>query len=52
MHQTTWRAMSTTESEDRQIRSVQQNKEKTQTITSSDECIHECTVLSAWNERK
>ena len=52
MHQTIWRATLTIESEDRQIRSVWQNKEKTQTMTSSNECIHKCTVLSAWNERK
>ena len=52
MHQITWRATSTTESEDKQIRSVQWNKEKIQTMTNSDECTHECTVLSAWNERE
>ena len=52
MHWTTWKATSTTESEDRQTESVQWNKEKTQTMTSSDECTHECTVLSAWNERE
>ena len=52
MHQTTWKATSTTESEDRQIESVQQNKEKTQTMISSDECTHECTVLSAQNRKR
>jgi len=52
MYQTTWRITLTTESEDRQIRLVQQNKEKTQTMTSSDECTHEHTVLSAWNRRR
>ena len=44
--------MLTTESENRQIRSVQQNKEKTQTITSSDKCTHECTILSIQNRRE
>ena len=52
MHWTTWRAMLTIESEDKQIRSVWWNKEKTQTMTNSDEHTHECTVLSAWNERR
>ena len=52
MHQTAWRATLTTESEDRQIRLVWWNKEKIQTMISSNECTHEYAVLSAWNKRK
>ena len=44
--------MLTTKSEDRQIRSVWQNKRETQTMTSSNECTYEHTILSAWNERE
>ena len=39
--------MSTTKSENWKIRSVWWNKEKTQTMTSSNKCAHEYAVLSA-----
>ena len=52
MHWTAWETALTTESEDRQIRSIWWNKEKTQTMTSSNKCTHEHTVLSTWNERE
>ena len=52
MHQTTWRATSTTESENRQTELVQQNEEKTQIMINSNECTHECTILSAQNRKK
>ena len=52
MHWTTWETALTTESEDRQTESVWWNKEKTQTMTSLNECTHEHTVLSAQHWRR